>query len=76
MLIKVVFPAPLCPKIPIHSLGSIYKVNFLSAWTFCLENNVVKVLDKFFILNPKAGALALDRLLTLFLYLTADYSSS
>lgn len=31
MLINVVLPAPLCPNIPISSLGSIYRLKLLIA---------------------------------------------
>ena len=57
MLIKVVFPAPLCPKIPINSFGSIYKLKFLIAYTLFLEHIEAKVLLKFLIRKPNAGSL-------------------
>ena len=56
MLMKVVLPAPLCPRIDINSLGSISNVKFLIASTLFFEHVVVNVLDRFFILIPSAGA--------------------
>jgi hypothetical protein len=55
MLISVVFPAPLCPRIPINSFGSISKLKFLIASTLFFENTFLKVLLRHLILKPKAG---------------------
>ena len=73
---RVVFPAPLWPKIPINSLASTSKVKFFKAYTLLVENNFLKVLLRFTILNPKACALFLELLNTFCLYFLADSSSS
>jgi hypothetical protein len=72
MLINVVFPAPLCPRMPISSFASIYSVKFLKASTLWLENRLLKVLQRFFILKPKAGIPFFELKYTFCLYLQAD----
>lgn len=62
MLISVVLPAPLWPKIPINSFGSISRLKLLIAYTLFLEQSWEKVLDKSLILKPKAGNLPAELL--------------
>jgi hypothetical protein len=55
ILIKVVLPAPLWPKIAISSFGSISTVNSLMACNSYFEHIFLNVLLRHLIRNPKAG---------------------
>ncbi len=72
MLINVVLPAPLWPKMPINSFGYISRLKFFIASTFLLENTFLNVLLKHFILSPNAGMFAPALRKTLLRYLIVD----
>lgn len=74
MLIRVVFPAPLWPRIDISSFGSIYKLNALIASTLFFEHVPWKVLLSPLIRIPSTGSLLLKFFNTLSLSLVTDSS--